>query len=86
VCQQFRGVAGKDVKKLAAAVVERQSASYPLEKCPVMKRGIGENPVDLVIANRLDRLCCKASAMSSTKDSRGLFWKPKIAIARFLPA
>lgn len=48
--------------KLDAAVVAKQGAHYPLDHCPVSGDVYGGqmgDPVDVVVANRLIRLCCK---------------------------
>jgi len=45
--------------KLDAAVVEKQREDYPLDVCPVMGRELGAGAVDVVIANRLVRVCCQ---------------------------
>lgn len=50
----------KFLTKLDKAVVEQQRAKYPLEKCVVSNEKLGSmgKPVDLVVGNRLLRLCC----------------------------
>jgi len=68
----------KDAKKhLAAldkAVVEKQGKEYPLKTCPVSKEELGSEgkgmgkPVDMVVAGRLIRLCCKACKPDVEKD------------------
>jgi hypothetical protein len=65
----------KDPKKhLAAldkAVVEGQGKDYPLATCPVSKDKLGGDmgkPVDLVVAGRLVRLCCKGCTEDVEKD------------------
>ncbi len=47
-------------EKLDAAVKEAQADSYALETCPVSGQELGSmgDPVELVIANRLVKLCC----------------------------
>lgn len=48
-------------KKVDELVVEAQKEGYPLEKCPVSGQKLGSmrDPVDIVVANRLIRLCCQ---------------------------
>lgn len=65
----------KDPKKhlvaLDKAVVEQQGKDYALKTCPVSKEAFGGDmgePVDLVIAGRLVRLCCKACKKDVEKD------------------
>jgi YHS domain-containing protein len=50
-----------NINKIKAAVIEKQSSSYPSENCVVSGNklgGMGE-PVDYVLGSRLVRLCCK---------------------------
>lgn len=65
----------KDPKKhlatLDKAVVEQQGKDYALKACPVSKEEFGGDmgePVDLVIAGRLVRLCCEACKKDVEKD------------------
>lgn len=65
----------KDPKKhltaLDAAVIEQQGKDYPLTTCPVSKDEFGGDmgePVDLVLAGRLVRLCCKSCKEDVEKD------------------
>lgn len=64
----------KDVKKylgkLDEAVIAAQSKDYPLKTCPVSKEdlgGMGE-PVNVVVAGRLVRLCCNGCKKDLLKD------------------
>ena len=53
----------KHVGALDKAVVEQQGKDYVLKSCPVSKEAFGGDmgeAVDVVIANRLIRLCCKS--------------------------
>lgn len=50
------------IEKLDAAVIEQQSADYPLATCPVSGDKLGGEmgePINYVIANRLVKLCCQ---------------------------
>lgn len=65
----------KDPKKYLAALdkaaIEQQSKDYPLKTCPVSKEKLGGDmgdPVDLVVAGRLVRLCCKDCGKDVEKD------------------
>ncbi|MCA9285641.1 MAG: hypothetical protein KDA22_10520 [Phycisphaerales bacterium] len=56
--------------KLDAAVVEAQLATYPIDVCVISGEklgGMGE-PVNMVVNNRLVRLCCKGCEKSVRKD------------------
>jgi hypothetical protein len=65
----------KDPKKYLAdldkAVVSSQGPAYPLKACPISKDQLGggdEKPVDMVLAGRLIRLCCKDCKGDLEKD------------------
>jgi hypothetical protein len=64
----------KDVKKylgkLDEAVVAAQGKDYPLKTCPVSKEDLGGmgDPVDVVVAGRLVRLCCNGCKKDLFKD------------------
>ena len=57
--------------KLDAAVIKAQSADYPLETCLVSGKKLGAmGPArELVVANRLVRLCCPGCVAKFRKDS-----------------
>ncbi len=63
-CKGCKGDFLKDpsamLEKLDAAVIAQQKEAYPLETCPVSGQKLGSmgEPVDVVLANRLVRLCC----------------------------
>ncbi len=63
-CKGCKGDFLKDpsptLEKLDAAVIAQQKENYPLATCPVSGEKLGSmgEPVDVVIANRLVRLCC----------------------------
>ncbi len=58
------------IRKLDEAVIEKQKEKYPLEICVVSGEKISamEKPVDIVIANRLLRLCCPDCQKAIEKD------------------
>ena len=57
---EFKDNATANLNKLDEAVKQQQMAEYPLRTCPVSggKLGAMGDPIDVVIANRLVRLCC----------------------------
>jgi hypothetical protein len=57
---EFAKESAKYLAKLDEAVVERQSKGYPLTTCPVegAKLDAAKEPVNLVFAGRLIRVCC----------------------------
>lgn len=63
--------AEKFMGELDKAVVAAQGKDYPLKTCPVSKDEFGGDmgkPVDLVVAGRLIRLCCKDCKKDIEKD------------------
>ena len=65
----------KDPKKnlvaLNKAVIEQQGKDYPITTCPVSNDKFGGDmgePVDLVVAGRLVRLCCKGCKKDVEND------------------
>lgn len=56
----FKADPAKFTAKIDQAVIEKQTASYPLDTCVVMgsKLGTMGKPVDVVVGNQLVRLCC----------------------------
>jgi hypothetical protein len=60
----------KYLADLDKAVIEAQGRDYPLKTCPVSKEelgGMGE-PVNVVVAGRLVRLCCNGCKKDLLKD------------------
>lgn len=76
-CKGCRGDFLKDpdvfLQKLDAAVVAKQYKNYPLKTCPVSKQELGSmgDPVDVVVANRLVRLCCAGCKAQLLEDPAG---------------
>lgn len=58
--------------EIDAAIVEAQSASYPMTTCLISGETLGESssmvPVDHVVGNRLYKLCCSSCVKSLEKD------------------
>lgn len=65
---KFKADPAKYLATLDAAVVEKQRASYSMTTCPVSGEELGDGAVDMVIANRLVRLCCKGCANKVAQD------------------
>lgn len=55
-------------KVLDDRVIKAQSADYPLKVCVITGRAYGEQPFELVVANRLVRTCCGGCAASVRND------------------
>lgn len=58
------------ISKLDAAVIEKQSADYKAETCPVSGEKLGSmgEPVNVVIGNHLVKLCCDGCKKPLAKD------------------
>jgi len=71
-CNNCKGAVEGDVaahiEKLDAAVVEKQAADYEATTCPVSGQDLGEDAVDMVVANRLIKLCCAGCKGAVDKD------------------
>lgn len=64
-----KDVAG-NMKKLDAAIIEKQKASYTLKTCPVSGEELGSmgDPVNVVVANQMVSLCCKGCEKGLRKE------------------
>ncbi|MBI2432406.1 MAG: hypothetical protein HYV26_05995 [Candidatus Hydrogenedentes bacterium] len=58
------------LEKHAAAIVEKESAAYPSKTCPVSGEELGKmgEPVNIVIGNKLVKLCCASCEKTVAKD------------------
>lgn len=58
---KFKKAPAKYIAKLDKAAADAQRKDYPLTTCPVSGEQLGEmgDPVEVVVAGRLVRLCCK---------------------------
>ena len=45
--------------KLDQQVIDAQKENYKGEVCPISGKALGETPVEMVVANRLVKLCCE---------------------------
>ena len=61
--------------KLDQQVIEAQKADYKLDVCPVSGEKLGEDAVDIVVANRLVKLCCAGCKKGVDKDPIALLKK-----------
>ena len=55
---EFNKEPAKFLAKLDKAVIDKQKKTYPLKTCVVTGEKLTDKSVDLVVANRLIRLCC----------------------------
>ena len=56
------------LKKLDQIVVGQQSKNYPLASCAVSGEPLEGDSVDLIVGNRLIRVCCKGCVKGVKKD------------------
>lgn len=55
-------------EKLDKAVIEAQSASYASDKCPLSGEALGDEQVQIVVANKLVKLCCESCKKGVEKN------------------
>ena len=57
---KFNEDPGMYLSKLDEAVVAKQDADYPVETCVISGKELGSmgTPIDLILANRLVKICC----------------------------
>lgn len=73
--------AGSDVAgtiaKLDEAVIAAQNADYAAKKCPVSGKDLGSmgDPINLVVANRLVKICCAGCEKPVMADPAAAFEK-----------
>jgi YHS domain-containing protein len=68
----FQKEPAKYLKKLDAAIVEKQKGAYPVDTCVVSgeKLGAKGDPVDYIAGGRLVRFCCSGCVKEFEKDPR----------------
>jgi YHS domain-containing protein len=71
------------LKKLDQAIIDAQVAHYPLTKCPVSGESLDAmgKPFDLVVDNRLVRLCCKGCVKKVEADPKKVLAQIDQAVA-----
>ena len=55
---KFKADPAKFLAKLDEAVIEKQDKEYALKKCPISGEKLGDNAKNIVVGNRLVKLCC----------------------------
>lgn len=65
----------KFIEKLDAAVIEKQAAEYKGTTCPISGKTIEGDGVQMVVANRLVKLCCPGCKGGVEKDVAGTLAK-----------
>lgn len=78
---KFEKDAATYLAKLDEAVIAKQKDTYPLDVCPIAehKPEGDKEPVNVVIANRLVRLCCENCRKDLYKDPVAVFSKIDVA-------
>ncbi len=68
--REFAKEPARFLAKLDEAVNAGQRKAYPLDTCPVSGQKLGSmgNPVEIVVANRLVRFCCRGCLRGFWKD------------------
>jgi YHS domain-containing protein len=68
--ETFEAKAADYIAKIDAAIIEQQLPYYPLDTCPVTGEALDSmgGPVDIVVNNRLVRLCCAGCEKAVRKD------------------
>lgn len=79
--KKFEADPAKHLAALDKAVIAKQTKDYPLATCAVSGQKLGSmgDPLDVVIGNRLVRLCCKGCVKSLRKDPLKYFSKLDVA-------
>lgn len=65
----------KYIADINAAVIATQKKTYALVTCPISGESLPEEPADIVIGERLVRLCCNGCADKARKDPTAIFAK-----------
>jgi YHS domain-containing protein len=78
----FKATPEAFLKKIDAAIVEKEKASYPLATCPVSGKPLGKTPVMLVYNNRLVEFCCPDCPPVFMKDPATYLKKMDAAIVK----
>lgn len=71
----------KYLADIHAAVIATQKKNYALVTCPISGEALPEEPSDIVIGERLVRLCCNGCAKQARKDPTAIFAKLDAPVA-----
>lgn len=63
-------------------IIESQKATYPLEVCVISNEKLDKDAKNVVINNRLVRVCCGGCARKVKKDPKGILAKLDTAIIK----
>ncbi|MCC7477993.1 hypothetical protein IT575_05990 [bacterium] len=69
--ETFKSAPAEWLAKLDSAIIEEQKAAYPLDTCPITGEGLESmgGAYDIVVDNRLVRLCCKGCEKAVRADA-----------------
>lgn len=70
--EKFRSNRAEYSTKMDEAIISAQSADYPLDVCVVSGEALGGDhgePIDIVVENRMFRVCCKSCISDIEFDS-----------------
>jgi YHS domain-containing protein len=70
---KFEAKPAEYIRKIDAAIIERQKSYYPLDTCVISGKTLGAGAVDRVIGNRLVRFCCPDCVAAFKKDPAKYF-------------
>ncbi len=79
--KKLRANPEKYLADIDAAVIATQKKTYVLVTCPISGEALPEEPADIVIGERLVRLCCNGCASKARKDPVAMFAKLDAATA-----
>ncbi len=71
----------KYLADIHAAVIATQMKNYALVTCPISGEALPAKPADIVIGERLVRLCCSGCAKQARKDPTAIFAKLDAPVA-----
>jgi hypothetical protein len=56
--RKFKKEPGKFIAELDKNIIAKQGEKYPIDSCVVSGSELGDSPTEIVVGNRLVRLCC----------------------------
>lgn len=79
---KFEADSATYIAKIDKEIADAQRASYPLTTCPVGGDELGAmgEPVEMIVGNRLVRLCCKGCVKGVNKDPDAVIAKLDAAV------
>lgn len=79
--KKLRAAPEKYLPGVDAAVIAMQKPTYALTTCPISGKALGATAVDIVVANRLVRVCCPGCTAPVLSDPVAAFKKIDAAAA-----